>query len=65
LLLVQPELLAPPLATLPVPRLTLLPAGHPLPLPLLRRAHERAGAGVGGSDFAALTLTICRGQEKP
>jgi hypothetical protein len=21
--------------------------------------------GVGGSDFAALTLTICRGQAKP
>jgi hypothetical protein len=47
LLLAQPELLAPPLATLSVPRVTLPPTNHPLPLSLLRRARERAGPGRG------------------
>jgi hypothetical protein len=41
-------------------RRTFLLAGHLLPLSLLRRARERVGAGVGGSDFAALTRTIYR-----
>jgi hypothetical protein len=40
-------------------RRTLLLARRPLPLSLLRRVHEREGVGVGGSDFAALTRTIC------
>jgi hypothetical protein len=44
-MLAQPELLTPPLATLPMSRGTLLFARHPLPLSLLRHARERAGAG--------------------
>jgi hypothetical protein len=42
LLLAQPELLAPPLAMLPVPRVALPPAGHPLSLSLLRHVREHA-----------------------
>jgi hypothetical protein len=47
LLLAQPEVLAPPLPALPVPRVALPPAVHPLPLSLLRRAREHAGPGRG------------------
>jgi hypothetical protein len=47
LLLAQPVLLVPPLATLAVSLRALLLARHPLPLPLLQRPTERARAGSG------------------
>jgi hypothetical protein len=63
LLLTQPELLILLFPALPPPDPLLFLACCPLLLPLLRRARARA-RGVGGSDHAASTVTICGGRMK-
>jgi hypothetical protein len=64
LLLVQPELLAPPLSALRrCASRSLLRSTSSRSCPCAARASARA-RGVGGSDFASFTCTICRGRAK-
>jgi hypothetical protein len=63
LLLTQPELLTLLFPALPSPDPLLLLARRPLMFPPLSRARAQA-QGVGRSDRAAFTVTICRGRAK-
>jgi hypothetical protein len=56
--LAQPEFFVPLLPGLPPPDPSLLLARRPLLLLPLRHARARA-RGVGGSDRAAFTVTLC------
>jgi hypothetical protein len=59
LLLTQSVLLVPLLPALPLPDSLLPPLRRTLLLPSLRGAGSRLGSGVGGSDRAASTVTLC------
>jgi hypothetical protein len=59
LLLTQPVLLVVLLQALPLPEPLLLRARHPLLFPPLRGAGDPRARGVGGSDSAACTVTLC------
>jgi hypothetical protein len=59
LLLMQPVLLVVLLQALPLPEPLLLRARHPLLFPPLRGVGGPRARGVGGSDRAACTVTLC------